>query len=322
MTNPSTWQENIEGTWHGRPSVFDAVGTCVGSIKVDRSSVFENGQTTYYMDTDLDVRGPLRARFEARDFAFGVRDSDADRIYLGPDFVGAGHPHGSFVDAHYYSPAWTADLNTMVQILDDGSTQVYSSLLYDGPSLVGVFNGVYRKASGYGDDADVTTSIDAFLAEEKLAGPRPHVLPFKHAGAWTGSVHVYDAQQNPAGSANVAIRYRPLTLLRAAVDLEVEGDIELRATYERSRNGLRHVYEGPDIYGNAIAFGRALYTSQHFYDKALKIRGREFLIDDDFTMGVVWQVFGSGRRMHTLFGALTWRPTEQVLSASHGRAQS
>ena len=32
----------------------------------------------------------------------------------------AGQPYGALVDAHYYSPAWQADLRTMVHILDDG----------------------------------------------------------------------------------------------------------------------------------------------------------------------------------------------------------
>ncbi|NJN44731.1 MAG: hypothetical protein HC806_08445, partial [Anaerolineae bacterium] len=116
---PSTWQERITGEWHGLPSVFDAQGNHVGYNKVYRSSVFENGMTTYYMDTTMEATGPLRARFESKEFAFGVKDSDQDRIYMGPDFMGAGHPYGSLVDAHYYSPAWTSDLRTMVHILPD-----------------------------------------------------------------------------------------------------------------------------------------------------------------------------------------------------------
>ncbi len=312
-TAPSEWQQNIEGQWFGNPAVFDPTGTCVGFIKVDRSSVFEDGRTTYFMDTKLDVAGPLRARFEARDFAFGVIDSDADRIYLGPDFVGAGHPYGALVDAHYYSPAWTADLRTMVHILPDGVTQVYSSLLYDGPAIVGVFNGVYRVGSA-------GAQMDAFLASEREAGPRPHVLPFKHAGQWAGDMAVYDANQQPVGQAHAVVRYRPLTLLRAQVDVEVTGAVELRASYQRSRVGNRHVYEGPDVYGNAIGYGRALYTSQHVYGKALKIRGREFLIDDDFNLSAVWHVHKSDKPLHMLFGKLDWQPGEQVLTATHAGA--
>ncbi|MBO9318028.1 MAG: hypothetical protein J7460_03290, partial [Chloroflexus sp.] len=107
---PSNWQKTIEGEWYGFPSIFDAEGNHIGYNKVSRASVFdpETGRTTYVMDTRLqDAVGPLAARFEVSDtFAFGVIDSDRDRIYLGPDFIGAGHPYGMLVDAHYYSPLW------------------------------------------------------------------------------------------------------------------------------------------------------------------------------------------------------------------------
>ncbi len=76
----SKWQEKITGEWYGCPSVFDGEGTHLGFNKVSRSSVFENGRTTYYMNTDLDVPGKLRARFEAKGFAFGVLDSGQEGI--------------------------------------------------------------------------------------------------------------------------------------------------------------------------------------------------------------------------------------------------
>ena len=76
-------------------------------------------------------------------------DSDQDRIYCGPDFVGAGRPFGLFVDSNYYSPGWTSDLRTWVHILPDGETQVYSSVLYEGPAINMVFNGIYKVAHDY-----------------------------------------------------------------------------------------------------------------------------------------------------------------------------
>lgn len=318
--NPSQWQKNIEGQWYGTPSVFDAQGNYVGRIKVNRSSVFEDGKTTYTMDTDLEqVTGPLRARFEARDFAFGVLDSDQDRIYLGPDFVGAGHPYGMLVDAHYYSPAWTADLRTMVHIMPDAKTQVYSSLLYDGPSIVGVFNGLYEVAHDYDSNPETKARIDAFLDRERRKGGQPHVLPFKHEGKWTGQLQVYDAEHHDLGTVDVEMNYRPLTLLRAKMDVHMTGAVERHYSFERSRVGHRHVFEGPDVYGNSIGYGRALYTSQHFFGRALKVRGREFIVDDDFTMSVAWQVFGSDKPMHMIFGKLDWEPGEQVLKANYQR---
>jgi hypothetical protein len=317
---PSEWQRSIEGDWHGVPSVFDADGTHVGHIEVQRASVFADGRTTYTMDTRLDVRGPLRARFEARDFAFGVIDSDRDRIYLGPDFVGAGHPCGLVVDAHYYSPGWAVDLRTLVHILPDeagGPLQVYSSLLHDGPTLVAVFNGCYRMARGHGDDPEVTARIDGFLARERVAGPRSHVLPFKERGSWRGELAVHDGAQAPLGTALVRVDYGPLDLRRAEVAVSVEGPWSRSFRYVRARHGNRHTYEGPDVWGNAIGYGRALYTSQHLHGEALKIRGREFLIDDGYTLSAVWQVLGSDRLRYTLYGRLDWHPADRVLAPVH-----
>jgi hypothetical protein len=313
----ANWQKNIQGSWHGMPSVFDADGNHMGWIKVSRSSVERGGVTTYYMDTEVDVGGSLRARFEASEFAFGVGDVDGDRVYLGPDFVGAGHPYGSLVDAHYYSPGWMTDLRTMVHVLADGRTQVYSSLLYEGPTIVAVFNGLYRMANDYGINPDTTGAIDRFVTSERAAGRRPHVLPFKHAGRWTGELAVHDPSGAARGAAAVSIGYRPTSLLRAEVELEVTGDVELSARFTRARNGNRHTFEGPDLYGNGIGYGRALYTSQHLYGRALKIRGRDFLLDDDHGLSACWQLFESDRLVHTLYGCLSWQPAEQVLTARY-----
>ena len=316
-TTPSTWQQRITGDWHGLPSVFDADGTHVGHIKVSRASTFEGGRTTYTMDTALDVRGPLRARFEASGFAFGVLDGERDRVYLGPDFVGAGHPYGALVDAHYYSPGWQADLRTMVHILGDADgepLQVYSSMLYEGPTVLAVFNGLYRQAPAGGD---AEAALARFRDGERQAGPRSHVLPFKHAGQWTGTVAVHDPDGAERGAAQVRVDYKPLSLLAAETTVQLEGAVNARWKAVRRRQGNRHVWEGPDLWGNAIGYGRALYTSQHVFGQALKIRGREFQIDDQHGLSVVWQLFGSDRLRHTLHGRLRWEPREQVLAANH-----
>lgn len=313
------WQNSIEGTWHGLPSVFDRDGNHVGYIKVDRSSQARENGVTYYMDTTADIRGPLRARFEAARFAFGVEDVGGDRCYMGPDFVGAGHPYGAVVDAHYYSPGWMTDLRTMVHILPDGVTQAYSSLLYEGPTLLAVFNGMYRMSTDYDSNPVTARAIDSFVAQERSAGPTTHVLPFKHAGCWTGELAVFDPKGESAGTAQVTVDYRPTSLLRADVQLHVVGDIEVHARYTRSRHGNRHSFEGPELYGNAISYGRALYTSQHLYGRPLKIRGREFLLDDGHNMSAVWQVYGSDHMLLTLYGVLSWQPGEQVMSEARPR---
>lgn len=314
---PSTWQEKITGEWHGRPSVFDAAGNHVGYNKVYRESSFEGERVTYTMDTRLDAVGPLRARFEADKFAFGVEDQGNNRIYMGPDFFGAGHPFGTLVDAHYYSPGWTSDLRTMVHVLPDGETQVYSSLLYDGPTINGVFNGVYKVAYDYHTNAETKARIDAFCEQEMVDGRKPHVLPMKHAGKWTGEMQVFNAEQEAVGTNQVTIRYQPTTLLRAKVSIEISGVINRSFEFERARNGFRHTFEGPDIFGNGIAYGRALYTSQHFHREALKIRGREFIIDDNYTMSIVWDWLAGDKRQYMSFGLFTWEEEGLVLGASY-----
>ena len=310
MTNtedgPSKWQQSIEGEWFGNPSVFDAEGNHTGFIKVNRSSVFEDGVTTYYMHTLFDNDGPLRSRFEFTEFAFELLDSDNDRIYLGPDFIGAGHPYGALVDAHYYSPAWRADLRTMVHVLEDNETQVYSSLLYDGPTLFAVFNGVYKVAFDYETNTETATNIDAFCASERISGRKPHDLPSKHSGTWEGDLALYGADQQPSGTAHITITHEPLTLLRARQTIEVTGDLQRSYTVDRYHDGNRSTYDGPDLYGNAIAYGRASYNSLHVMGKAEKISGRDFLYDDKGSLSLNWKFFDGDQMTTMAFGALDW----------------
>ncbi|MDW8325290.1 MAG: hypothetical protein RMK99_01885 [Anaerolineales bacterium] len=312
MSTPSQWQQRIEGEWHGLPSIFDAEGNHVGYNKVYRASVFKDGQTLYTMNTHLrEAVGPLAARLEVSDtFAFGVIDGDADRIYLGPDFIGAGHPYGALVDAHYYSPGWAADLRTMVHILPDGQTQCYSSLLYDGPTICAVFNGLYKVAFDYHTNPETKARIDAFCESERVNGRRPHILPQKKRGMWTGEMAVYGPDQRQLGVNRVQITYTPINLLRAEMVVELEGVESRKYRFVRQRNGPRHTFEGPDVYGNSMGYGRALYTSQHFYGQALKIKGREFLLDDAFTLSAVWQWFKSDKMLYTMFGVLEWKATD------------
>jgi len=303
---PSDWQQSIEGEWYGNPSVFDAEGNHTGFIKVNRSSVFEDGTTTYFMHTLFDNDGPLRNRFETVEFAFELLDSDRDRVYLGPDFVGAGHPYGNLVDAHYYSPAWRADLRTMVHVLPELQTQVYSSLLFDGPTLFAVFNGVYLNATDYDTNPATKERIDAFCAGERVAGRRPHDLPAKQSGTWSGSVALYGPDQQPSGTAQVTITHEPFTLLRTRQTIEITGDLQRRWSYERYHDANRATFDGPDLYGNAIAYGRASYSTLHAMGKAEKIAGRDFLFDDRRSLSVNWKLSDGDRLSTLLFGVLEW----------------
>ncbi len=308
-SGPSEWQQRITGEWFGLPAVFDADGNHTGFNKVSRSSVFADGKTTYFMQCDFQNTGPLRNRFEIKDFAFGVDDAHRNRIYLGPDFYGAGQPYGALVDSHYYSPAWRADINTVNHILADGRTQVYSSLLYEGPTIFAVFNGVYRMATDYDSNPDTKSEIEEFLALERKLSARPHVLPDRQSGSWRGECEMYGADQEHGGSVEVEVLHNPLDLVRSEQTWNFHlGESVNSFSYLRTRIGNRHTYDGPDLHGNAIAYGRALYNTLHHTGHATKVRGREFIIDSDYTMAVVWWFSEGGRVFQVVFGTLRWHP--------------
>ncbi len=308
-TGPSTWQERIEGEWFGRPSVFGSDGTHKGHIKVNRSSVFDDGQVTYYMHTLLQGGGDLRGRLETERFAFALDDQGVNRIYLGPDFIGAGHPYGGLVDAHYYSPAWQADLRTMVH-MPDAETQVYSSLLFDGPTIACVFNGIYKVAFDYETNEVTRSAIDAFCEIEKDKGVRPHALEAKRTGIWEGTLESWGADQLKEGMLDVRITHTPTSLVRADQTVEISGLFDHAYSFSCFRNGNHHTYDGPGMYGNAQGYGRALYTTQHLFHSAVKITGREFLIDDEQTLSVVWKMFDGDKLAHVCFGVLRWSFTD------------
>lgn len=311
------WQSRITGEWYGTPSVFAADGQHLGLIKVNRSSVTANGQTTYYMDTKIASTSLFQGRFAAPGFAFGVRDMGAHRVYVGPDFYGAGTPYGSVVDAHYYSPAWSADLRTLVHILPDGVTQVYSSQLFEGPKLVAVFNGLYLMSQSYHEDASEKGRIDAFLAREKAEGNTQHILPMKTEGQYHGEFTVHDGAQKLLGKSLVKVDYQPKDLRRADIVVSMEGVFNQRWRYSRCREGQRHDVHGPDLFGNGISFGRAFYASLHAEGQALKLKTRDFLIDDNNSLSCVWQVFAGDQPTHMLYGVLRWTPKSEVIQARY-----
>ncbi|WP_067831803.1 hypothetical protein [Actinomadura kijaniata] len=312
MAEPSTWQRRIAGEWHGRPSLFDATGTWRGFEDIRRSSVFEDGVTTYYMDGGLEGGGPMAGRFRlGAPFAFGVVDSDRDRLYTGPDFHGSGRPYGGFVDARYYGPGWQVSLNTWNHVLPDGETQVYSSVLYQGWAVVGCFNGVYRRAAAHDDDPAARAAIKAFLADETRDGPTPFVLPTKRRGAYRGTCELWGADQRLCGDVAVAIELEPLDLLRTRLRTTWGGELDRAFVTEWRRDGFRSFYEGPDAWGNAQAYGRANYPLLHL-DGAWTVRGREFMVDASpgmragTTLTVVYELSRGNVLTGVLHGVLRW----------------
>ena len=313
---PSNWQKLINGEWHGAPSVYEPDGTYVGFNKVARASEHQGDKTRYWMETDFDAVGALRNRFEIGRFDFGVIDSDNDRIYTGPDFVGSGRPYGTLVDSEYYSPAWNTHLHTVNQVVSELEMQVYSSLLYEGATLVAVFNGFYIVTQ----DRKLATQrrVADWLEREKSEGKRPFVLPPKHEGCWSGELEVHDQTQRCVGTNEVTIDYKPINLTRAGVRIRTSGVVEGEYAYERTRDHNRHQYHGPDLFGNGIAYGRYLYSVMHQYGRAMRLETRDVLVDQDHTLAVNWNYFQSQQRKYTTHGVLRWRQGEVVLGPQIG----
>ncbi len=314
---PSEWQKSIAGEWHGFPSVFAPDGTHVGVNKVNRASEFENGRTTYWMQTNFDAVGPLANRFECGAFEFGVIDSDQDRIYTGPDFYGSGRPFGPLVDSNYFSPGWNTNLRTINHVIAERKIQVYSSQLYEGDTVVAVFNGLYVQTQDHDSNPDTQKFVAEFLEQEKKAGRKPFVLPQKNAGVWRGEMEVYSPEQKRLGVNQVTITYTPITLLRARVEVNIEGVFSRNFSFERSRYENHHQYHGPDVFGNGIAYGRYLYSVQHFMGTAEKYTSRDVLIDDKATLCSMWQFHKSHHEQYMTFGVLDWEEGENVLKPNY-----
>jgi hypothetical protein len=307
QAEPSEWQKKIAGEWVSTPSLFDADGVWQAYENVERASEFVDGKTRYWMKTELEGTGRLRNRFElGAHFDFGVIDSDENRVYMGPDFFGTGQPYGLFVDSHYYSPGWQVDLRTWNLVLPDLETQVYSSVLHDGWSVCGVFNGIYKK---YEDASapEVQADIAAWKQRERTLGPRPHVLPSKQRGQWKGVFEVYDVDQTKRGDMLVTIDHQPQTLTRARQTIRWEGALERSYTIERTRNSANHTFEGPDAWGNGRAYGRTLFTSLHFGGGDVwKLKGRDFLMDETNRLACAWELFRGDSLTHVVYGVLDW----------------
>ncbi|MBY8860243.1 hypothetical protein K7711_27485 [Nocardia sp. CA2R105] len=299
QSTPSRWQQRIAGEWVGRPSLFDAEGVWLGFEDIRRSSVFEDGQTTYYMDGGLTGGGKLAGRFAlGAPFEFGVLDSDGDRIYTGPDFYGSGQPYGGFVDANYYGPGWQVSLNTWNQTVAD--TQIYSSVLYQGPAMVGVFTGLYTR-----DPALAQQRIDT----ETRCGGVTFTFPTKDQSCYAGDLELWSADQQSIGKSRMTRTVAPRDLLTAEHRLSLAGPIESDLRFTVRRDGARSFHEGPDAYGSGLACGRANFVRLHYADGRRTI-GREFMMDAEPGMGagstiaVAYQLFEHNRLAAVMHGVL------------------
>ncbi len=314
---PSNWQQAITGEWHGYPSIFEADGTHIGFNKVTRASEFKDGRTTYWMDTNFDASGPLMDRFsmDCR-FEFGVVDSDQDRIYTGPDFVGTGRPYGLLVDSNYFSPGWNVNLATMNHVVPELGMQIYSSQLFEGDTLVGLFNGLYVVTQDHETNPETQKFVEDFLAGEKDRAKKPFNLPIKHSGVLRGEFEVYNDKQELIGHNQVVIRHKPINLLHSEQTIEITGVMNESWTATRPRNGSSHQYHCPDMFGNGMSYGRYLWSTRHVYGKALKLWSREAQIDAN-TYVCTWRFREAQKEKYTTCWVLRWEEDELILGANY-----
>jgi hypothetical protein len=184
-------------------------------------------------------------------------------------------------------------------------------VLHDGWAVCAVFNGVYKRTFDAKTNPETKQFVDDWIALETQRGSRPQVLPTKEKGAWTGSLFVNAADQSTLGEVQVTIEHTPLSLRRAHQQVTWTGALDRSYGFERVRDGARTQYEGPEVFGNATSYGRALFTSQHIVGPEArgveKIKGREVLIDSETReLAVVWQLFRGDTTTHFVHGLLTW----------------
>jgi hypothetical protein len=203
-------------------------------------------------------------------------------------------------------------------VLPDRKLQVYSSLFHEGPTIVAVQNGLYTVTQDHKDNPATQDFVKTFLAREREIGRKQHVLPVKYKGQWRGTLQVHGADQSYLGEAEVIIDHDPISLTRAHKRVHISGAVDHVWRYEHARTANHHRFEGPDMFGNGIAYGRFLFATRHVFGKALKLKSREtLLIDDNEALAVVWNLHQSDKEHQVLFGVLDWYPEDLVMSEVH-----
>lgn len=318
------WHRKVEGRWFGAPSHYDARGVHSGYSQPRRTVVRDPaeaqaeglGQPTadsVLIDVPADqfLHGALQQRIEVGVQSAWVTQTERSRIYEGPDFFGAGYPYGSLTLGWVHFCPWKCDAKVIVQILPDQVSQVYDNVQYIGESVGTCLNGQYLLASDHDDNAETRARVEAFLDAEKAAGKTLFRHSTRREGQWSGQLQAYDERQEFMGDVEVQIDYSPLDHHRARFAVQLSGPVKLNATYTRYRHDNEFYYEGPDAYGNAVAYGRSLYLRQQLRGTGLRLVGREFLLDDAYNMAIVWELKHGHHLKHVLHGKLAWQSDGQ-----------
>ncbi|WP_235015403.1 hypothetical protein [Oceanicoccus sp. KOV_DT_Chl] len=133
----------------------------------------------------------------------------------------------------------------MNHVVPDLGIQVYSSQLFEGDTLVGVFNGIYCVTQDHKTNPATQKKVADFLAQEKKLGRKAYNLPVKNEGKFTGEFEVYNDQQELIGHNKVTIHHKPINLIHSEQTIEVEGVINRKWTAMRTRTSNSHQFHGP-----------------------------------------------------------------------------
>ncbi|MBL8055205.1 MAG: hypothetical protein JNK29_00840 [Anaerolineales bacterium] len=296
---PSVWQQRVEGVWHGLPAVFDGAGAPLGCVRVTRGITRDAaGQPVFHVHSLAEFEGPLRARLAQPDLVLHVVDEGAARVYHGRDFHGAGQPFGATLLGSDYIQPWDVDTAVIVQVLPGGEAQVYSAQLYQGPALLGVLHGRYQLVRGA--DTPAEAALDSFLAEERAAGPETILA---RAGRWQGDLTVHAADGTAQGAVPATVAWEQSGPGRVACEAAWDGPAGRRLRFLRRDAGAQCFFDGPDVFGNGQAFGRALFSTQHLRGEALTLRTRDVWLGPA-GLAVVWQVFFGVQLRQVMAGVL------------------
>ena len=306
MSERSDWQQKVEGVWHGLPSVFSPTGEHNGHIRVYRHLDFDAQQQPVFRVIN-EVASPCeitRAIADCPEITLYVADAGNSRVYTGPHIYGAGHPFGTTLLGNDYIHAWQTDTAVIVQLLPDGITQLYSCLTYQGPVLTGAILGRYRNVR---DESPKSQAVLArFLQEERAEGNRPVADALRQPGCWTGSVAVYGSDNQGLGNADARFQQIPVDAGHTRLTLSLEGAMDVHAeTCVNWHSQHQCAFAGPDFYGNAMAFGRALFSTRYLQGQAVKVVSRTTLLGDQ--LAVVWAWYEHGQLTRVIHGLLDWQ---------------
>ncbi len=301
----SAWQKQIQGVWHGLPSMFNAAGEHIGYLRGYRTcKLAEDGRPYFHVREELKFGGPLRTRIQPPDVELFVDEAGLSRVYDCPYFVGSGNPYGTFLLGNDYIVPWRLNTHVTVQLLPGGTVQAYSIQLYQEPVMQGVLIGQYKVAY---DEAPATmAAIDAFIDSERQNGPMPFALGPDATGAWHGTGELYGGDQQFLGETTITIERQAVDFHTEALTVTFAGAHEEQLRYQRHWQAHNCFIAGESCTGNGMAFGRALLATSHVRGQARRIVSREIRLGPDNTLTFAWQFFANGRLDKVIHAVLPW----------------